>query len=58
MSADREKDYFAYLDRLQKSAVTNMFGAGPYLQKVFGLTRHEAKDVLQKWMQSKDQPKE
>lgn len=46
------KEYFEFLETLRKSGVTNMFGAAPYLQREFGLDRHEAKDVLMAWMQS------
>jgi len=41
-----------YLDFLRESGVTNMFGAGIYLQDEFGLSRHDAKKVLLEWMQS------
>jgi len=44
------KEYFAYLNVLRESGVTNMFGAGPYLQQEFGLTKHEARDILMQWM--------
>ena len=43
---------FEYLDALRDSGVTNMFGAGPYLQEAFGLSRWEAKDVVLAWMQT------
>ena len=46
------KEYFEYLETLRKSGVTNMFGAGPYLQQEFGLTRQDARDILVKWMES------
>jgi len=46
------KQYFDYLEQLRKSGVTNMFGAGPYLQQEFGLTKHEARDILMQWMGS------
>jgi hypothetical protein len=46
------KEYFEYLEVLRKSGVTNMFGAAPYLQQEFGLTRQDARDVLMKWMES------
>ena len=46
------KQYFDYLEQLRKSGVTNMFGAGPYLQQEFGLTRQDARDILLKWMES------
>ena len=43
---------FEYLDALRDSGVTNMFGAGPYLQDAFGLSRYEAKDVVLAWMET------
>ena len=43
---------FEYLDALRDSGVTNMFGAGPYLQEAFGLSRYEAKDVVLAWMET------
>jgi hypothetical protein len=46
------KEYFEYLEVLRKSGVTNMFGAAPYLQQEFGLTRQDARDALMKWMES------
>jgi len=45
-------EYFEYLVELRDSGVTNMFGAGPYLQREFGLTRNEARDILIKWIES------
>ena len=45
-------EYFAYLNNLRDSGVTNMFGAGPYLQQAFGLTKYEARDILIQWMES------
>jgi len=44
--------YFEYLDQLRESGVTNMFGAAPYLQSAFGLSRSESKSVLLEWMQT------
>ena len=46
----KNEQYFRYLYRLQESGRTNMFGAGEYLQKTFGLKRSEAKEVLLDWM--------
>ena len=46
------EEYFEYLNTLRETGVTNMFGAGPYLQQAFGLTRHEARKVLGEWMNS------
>lgn len=45
-------EYFVYLDNLRESGVTNMFGAAPYLQEAFGISRYEARDVLLKWMET------
>lgn len=45
-------EYFAYLNALRESGVTNMFGAAPYLQQEFGLTKYQARDILVKWMES------
>ena len=46
------KEYFDYLVSLRDSGVTNMFGAGPYLEREFGLSRYEAKDILLEWIES------
>ena len=44
-------EYYEYLDNLRESGVTNMFGAGKFLEYEFGLDRYEAKDILLAWMQ-------
>lgn len=41
-----------FLDSIRKSGSINMFGAAPYIQEVFGVTRHEAKVLLLNWMQT------
>jgi hypothetical protein len=46
------EQYFAYLVALRDSGVVNMFGAAPYLQDAFNLSRSEARDILLKWMES------
>ena len=46
------KEYFDYLVSLRDSGVTNMFGAGAYLEREFGLSRYEAKDILLEWIES------
>jgi hypothetical protein len=43
-----------YLDGLRESGATNMFGAGPYLQREFGCTAAEAKHLLAEWMRTFD----
>lgn len=41
-----------YLENLRQSGVTNMFGAGPFLQDAFDLSRREGSDYLMFWMQN------
>ena len=50
--------YFDYLTKLRDSGVTNMFGAGSYLQAEFGLDKLTARQILAKWMRSFDEPKD
>ena len=41
-----------YLDALRESGVTNMFGAAPYVEREFGLSRTDARAVLTFWMRT------
>jgi len=41
-----------YLMALRDSGVTNMWGAGPYLEAAFNMTRAEANIVLIEWIKS------
>ena len=50
--AEFKEEYFDYLVELRDSGVTNMWGAGPYLEDEFNLTKQEAKDVLLAWIKS------
>lgn len=53
MSADTVEygqEHKEYLDDLRESGVTNMFGAGSYLQDEFGITKYDANRILQTWM--------
>ena len=52
MEKATEDTMFTYLEGLRQSGVTNMFGAGPYLEREFGLDRNEAKEVLMNWKRS------
>ena len=45
-------EHLGYLDNLRESGVTNMFGAGEYVEQEFSLDRKDAKDILMYWMQS------
>ena len=44
--------YFEYLDALRESAITNMFGAAPYLANAFDLSKQEAREILKEWMET------
>lgn len=48
---DNDK-YFAYLDRLRESGITNMWGATDYIMKEFGLDYIESRDILVTWMET------
>lgn len=45
-------EHLEYLDNLRDSGVTNMFGAGQYLETEFNLTRPVAREILTYWMQT------
>tara|TARA_R110000824_G_scaffold183473_1_gene364508 strand:+ start:1382 stop:1558 length:177 start_codon:yes stop_codon:yes gene_type:complete len=49
-----DREYFDFLINLRDSGVTNMFGAAPYLSDEFDLDKHEARQVLGRWMESFD----
>ena len=51
-ASDKDKPYFDFLLALRDSGATNMFGAAPYLQKEFGMSKSEAREVLKKWMRN------
>jgi len=50
--SENEKDeMFQYLFDLQDSGITNMFGAGPYVEREFPhLDKKEVRDVVMEWM--------
>ena len=50
--SENEKDeMFQYLFDLQDSGITNMFGAGPYVEREFPhLDKKEVRDVVLEWM--------
>ena len=48
---DSEKsEIFEYLYDLRDSGVVNMWGAPPFLQDRFGLTRQESRDYFFEWI--------
>lgn len=48
------EEHLEYLDGLRESGVTNMFGAGVYIQETFGVTQQEALQILKYWMKTFD----
>ena len=49
---ETDEDYSDFLLDLRNSGITNMNGAGPYLQAHFHITKVEANKVLINWMKS------
>ena len=45
---------FEYLETLRESGIVNMYGSGPYLQEEFGVSRAEARELFQAWVDSYD----
>jgi len=47
-----EAEMLVFLDDLREEGVTNMFGAGPYLEAAYGLAAEDARKVLAYWMKT------
>jgi len=47
-----QKQVNTFLDALRDSGKTNMFGATPYIQKRFHITKYDAQRFLLKWMET------
>ena len=45
-----ERKVFMYLDGLRDSGKTNMFGATPIIENIFGVNKSIARELLAKWM--------
>jgi hypothetical protein len=53
ISEDEKDEMFQYLFDLQESGITNMFGAGPYVEREFPhLDKKEVRDVVLEWMKN------
>jgi hypothetical protein len=50
--------HYKYLLRLRNSGVTNMYGAGPYIMRKFGVERKESHVILGAWMDTFDLPED
>jgi hypothetical protein len=45
-------EVFEFLDALRQSGITNMFGAGPYVEDTFGCDHRDARALVLEWMQT------
>ena len=41
-----------FLDDLRETGAINMFGAAPYVEREFGVSRYDARDLVKNWMQT------
>lgn len=46
------QEHLEFLDMLRESGITNMFGAGTYIEQEFDVTKQEARAILKEWMAS------
>ena len=52
-SAMMTEEHLLFLDDLRISGITNMFGAGPYLEETYPeLSPEDAKKILVYWMET------
>ena len=51
-ATQQEQEVFEYLNELRISGITNMFGATPFIEADFGVTRKEATRLLSLWMEN------
>lgn len=49
-SVNEVTDEFRYLEALRRSGITNMFYATDFVQREFGVSQNEARQVLVNWM--------
>lgn len=47
-----KEKHLVFLDRLRESGVTNMYGASPYVQAAFRMSREKATATLSYWMRT------
>ncbi len=45
-------EHLEYLDDLRESGITNMWGAAPFVQATFELSRKEAGQIHSYWMKT------
>ena len=49
-TTELEKEAMTFLNVLRESGITNMFGAGTYVEEEFGIDKREARRILSLWM--------
>ena len=49
--AKTDNEYWIYLEKLRRTGIVNMYGAGVYLETDFGLSKSEAYRILADWME-------
>ena len=47
-----DNKYWIFLENLRKSGITNMYGATPYLELVFGIDYTDASKIFLDWMKN------
>lgn len=47
-----DNEFWIFLEKLRRSGITNMYGATPYLQDEFGLSKDDAREILIDWMKN------
>ena len=49
-STIEEQEVFEYLNDLRESGATNMFGAPPYVEQRFSISKSESRKLVSLWM--------
>jgi hypothetical protein len=52
MNMTLQEEVNLFLDDLRDSGDINMFGAAPYVEREFGVSRYDARDLVKNWMQT------
>jgi len=52
IESDLLDEMFDYLDMVRETGQINMFGAAPWLEKQYKISRQDARAVLSAWMKS------
>ena len=52
MTNESKEEIFTFLNDVRESSAVNMFEGGRLIQEQYGLSRHEARDILLEWMKT------